>query len=118
MKIANLNLQADAARRVRQDSDVTLVAGAPSKLEVLSDGSDTEGEDDTTQDESHKGIEGAAVEVEESKERAVVVEKELVRSEKEKKGGRRKRVKEKISKISFTGFSGYVPKPKWPEFAI
>ena len=106
-----MNLQADAARRVRQDSDVTLVAGAPSKLEVPSDGSDMEGEDDTTRDESHKGTKGAAVEVKESKERAVPVEKE-------KKDGRRKRVKEKIFKITFTSFSGYVPKPKGPEFAI
>jgi hypothetical protein len=117
MRIANLNLQADAARRVRQDSDITLVAGnAPKKAELFED-SETEGEDDTLV-EREKGTDCAVAETKASIREALVVQKEATPSKKEKKGGRRKSVKDKMAKVSFTAFSGYVPKRKGPEFAI
>jgi hypothetical protein len=50
MRLANVNLQADAARRVQQDSDATLVGGATLKPAELADDSDTEAEDDTPQE--------------------------------------------------------------------
>ena len=117
MRIANLNLQADAARRVRQDSDVTLVAGATSKVAEFSDDSETEGEDDTTC-KNDKGTKQAAIEAKAGKETAVVFDKEVAPGKKEKRGGRRKSVKDKMSKITFTTLTGYVPKKRGPEFAI
>ena len=117
MRIANLNLQADAARRVRQDSDITLVAGNAPKPAELSEDSETEGEDDKPV-ESEKGTDSAVVETKASARGALTIQKEAAPSKKEKKGGRRKNIKEKMAKISFTTFSGYVPKPKGPEFAI
>jgi hypothetical protein len=116
MRIANLNLQADAARRVRQDSDITLVAGNAPKPAELSEDSETEEDDKPV--ESEKGTDSAAIETKASAGGALAVQKEAAPSKKEKKGGRRKSVKDKMAKISFTAFSGYVPKRRGPEFAI
>jgi hypothetical protein len=117
MRIANLNLEADAARRVRHDSDVTLVGRAEPKPAELSDDSETEGEEDKIREDA-KGMKHAVVEVKASKEGSVVLEKQTVPGKKEKKGGKRKSLKNKISRVSFAAISGYVPKPKGPEFAI
>jgi hypothetical protein len=117
MRIANLNLQADAARRVRQDSDITLVAGNAPKPAELSEDSETEGEDDKPV-ESEKGTDSAVIETKASTAGALAIQKEAAPSKKEKKGGRRKSVKDKMAKITFTTFSGYVPKRRGPEFAI
>jgi hypothetical protein len=120
MRIANLNLQADAARRVRQDSDITLVAGNAPKPAELSEDSETEGEDDKPMEseKGEKGTDSTVIGTKGSTGGALAIQKEAAPSKKEKKGGRRKRVKDKMAKISFTTFSGYVPKPKGPEFAI
>ena len=119
MKVANLNLQADAARRVRHDSDVTLVGGATSKLAGLgvSDDSETEGEDEIPHETQRAARKQAVVQVKANKEAAVVTVEEKVAGKKEKEG-KRKRAKATISKLSFITLSGYVPKPKGPEFAI
>jgi hypothetical protein len=117
MRINNLNLQADAARRVRQDSDVTLVAGATSKPAEHPYDSETEGEDDETR-EGDKVTKQAITEVKASKEGTIGFEKDAAPGKKEKRGGKRKRMKEKISKVTFATLTGYVPKPKGPEFAI
>ena len=121
MRVANLNLQADAAaRRGRQDSDVTLVGGgATSKFAGLgvSDDSETEGEDDIPQERQRAARKQAVAVVEANKERAVVTAEEKVVGKKEKEG-KRKKAKATISKLSFITLTGYVPKPKGPEFAI
>src|ERR1700722_12535398 len=61
MRIANLNLQADAARRVRQDSDITLVAGNAPQPAELSEDSKTEREDDKPV-ERERGTDNAVAE--------------------------------------------------------
>ena len=117
MRIANLNLQADAARRVQQDSDITLVAGNAPKPAELHEDSETEGEDDTpVQKEKDTG--GAVTETKAGTGGALAVQKEAAPSKKEKKGGKRRSVKDKIAKISFTAFSGHVAKSRAPEFAV
>ena len=120
MQVANLNLQADAARRVRHDSDVTLVNGATSKLAELqvSQDSETEDEEDTPQERVGGTTQGLGENIRAGKEGAVVVVKEKVPSQKQKKDGRRKRAKATISKLAYITLTGYVPKPKGPEFAI
>src|SRR5207248_11226507 len=115
-RIANLNLQADAAHRVRQDSDVTLIGGAASNHAELSDDSETEGEGDS----KRKSVEAeqAENEVNANNRSAVVVETEVTPGKQEKKGKGRKSVKDKMAKFSFTTFTGYVPKKRGPEFVI
>ena len=67
---------------------------------------------------SEKGTNSVVTETKAGMGEALAVQKAGSPSKKEKKGGRRKSVKDKMAKISFTTFSGYVPKPKGPEFAI
>jgi hypothetical protein len=117
MRIANLNLQADAARRVQQDSDITLVAGNAPKPAELAEDSETEGEDDTPV-RKEKGPDNAVTETQVSPGGASAVQKEAAPSKKEKKGGKRESVKDKMAKISFMAFSGHVSKRRAPEFAI
>jgi hypothetical protein len=117
MRIANLNLQADAARRVQHDSDITLVNRPRSNLTEVSDDSETEGEDDTTLQDD-KLMKHAAVAVKAGKEGAAVIEKRSAPGKKEKKGGRRRSLKDKMNNASFTAFSGFAPKRRGPEFAI
>lgn len=117
MRLANLNLQADAARRVQHDSDVTLVNATISNPERVSDDSETEGEDDTRA-EDDEATTHAPAEVQVSKGRARAAEKEMAPGKKEKTDGRRKSLKETFSKAAFTAFSGSVPKRRGPEFAI
>jgi hypothetical protein len=111
MRIANLNLEADAARRVWHDSDITLVGGVDSKPAELHDDSDTEGEEDSPR-EKDKGMKQAVVEVKASKGGAVVAQKQTVPGKKEKKG-----MKEKTSKVTFAGYVP-MPKPKGPQMAF
>ena len=120
MRLANLNLEADAARRVQHDSDATLVNAPASNVAELSYDSDTEGEEDAkpqgdiaTHDTAMGGTASMAA--------TIVVEKQLAAGKKEKKdkpGGRRKSLKETLNKAAFTAFSGSVPKRRGPEFAI
>jgi hypothetical protein len=117
MRLANMNLQADAARRVQQDSDATLVGGATLKPAELADDSDTEAEDDTPQ-ERDTGAKQVMVDVTARKEGAEVVAKEEALCKEEKKRGRRERMKDTLGKVAFTAFSGYAPKKKAPEFGI
>lgn len=87
MRIANLNLQADAARRVRQDSDITLVAGNAPKPAELSEDSETEGEDDTPV-EREKGTDSAVTETKASTGGALAVQKRRHLARRKRKVGR------------------------------
>lgn len=121
MRLANLNLEADAARRVQHDSDVTLVNAPASNVAELSYNSDTEGEEEDAKPQGDIATHDTAMGGTASMAATTVVEKQLAAGKKEKKdktGGRRKSLKETLNKAAFTAFSGSVPKRRGPEFAI
>lgn len=120
MRIANLNLEADAARRVQHDSDATLVNAPTKNVAEPSDDSETEGEGDA-EPQNEQTMNPAAVGTKVSQAGATVAEKQVAAGKKEKKektGGRRKSLRETLNKAAFTAFSGSVPKRRGPEFAI
>jgi hypothetical protein len=120
MRLARLNLQAHAARRIQHDTDVTLVNTPASSVATSVYDSDTEGEESATGrgDRTRSGV--AAVAGRPNMTEAGLAERQMAAGKKEKKSGKgkKKSFKETLNKVGLTAFSGSAPKSKAPPFVI
>jgi hypothetical protein len=118
MRLAHLNLQADAARRSKYDSDVTLVnSGAPSVAASVYD-SETEIEESVTGrgDRATRSGVTAAVGGRPSTTDAGRAERQMAPGKKEKNNGKRRKKSfmATLNKVGLMSFSGSAPKSKPP----
>jgi hypothetical protein len=121
-RLAHLNLQAEAARRIQHDSDITLVNSLASSAAPTVYDSDTEGEGSVRGrgDRARSGVATGAMGGRPSTTEAGRAERQTAASKKEKKDskGRKKSFRETLNKVGLMTFSASAPKSKGPGFVI